>query len=107
MTFGGGPDSDARVPAIGSAVGVLGSAAVVISLALVKAVPGARYSPSECGELYWRRIRAMGQGTTYWGRQIAYPNALLPAPVACWLLQCAVSIALLPAPMTRCLPQCG
>jgi len=32
----------------------------VISSALVKAVPGARCSPSECGELYWGRIRAMG-----------------------------------------------
>ena len=67
MAFGGGPDSDARVPVIGSAVGVFGSAvgvfgstAVVSSPVLVKAVPGARCSPSECGELYWGRIRAMG-----------------------------------------------
>ena len=74
MAFGGGPDSGARVPVIGSAVGVFGSTAVVsspvvgvfgstavvISSALVKAVPGARCSPSECGELYWGRIRAMG-----------------------------------------------
>ena len=74
MAFGEGPDSDARVPVIGSAVGVFGSAvvvsspvvgvfgstAVVISSVLVKAVPGARCSPSECGELYWGRIRAMG-----------------------------------------------
>ena len=74
MAFGEGPDSDARVPVIGSVVGVFGSAvvvsspvvgvfgstAVVISSALVKAVPGARCSPSECGELYWGRIRAMG-----------------------------------------------
>ena len=74
MAFGGGRDSDARVPVIGSAVGVFGSAvvvsspvvgvfgstAVVISSVLVKAVPGARCSPSECGELYWGRIRAMG-----------------------------------------------
>lgn len=76
MAFGGGPDSDARVPVIGSVVGVFGSAAVgvfgstvvgvfgstvvVSSPVLVKAVPGARCSPSECGELYWGRIRAMG-----------------------------------------------
>ena len=68
MAFGGGPDSGARVPVIGSAVGVFGSAvvgvfgstAVVSSPVLVKAVPGARCSPSECGELYWGRIRAMG-----------------------------------------------
>lgn len=74
MAFGEGPDSDARVPVIGSAagvfgstvvvsspvVGVFGSTAVVISSVLVKAVPGARCSPSECGELYWGRIRAMG-----------------------------------------------
>ena len=76
MAFGEGPDSDARVPVIGSAVGVFGSAvvgafgstvvgvfgstAVVSSPVLVKAVPGARCSPSECGELYWGRIRAMG-----------------------------------------------
>ena len=67
MAFGGGRDSDARVPVIGSAVvvsspvvGVFGSTAVVISSVLVKAVPGARCSPSECGELYWGRIRAMG-----------------------------------------------
>ena len=74
MAFGEGPDSDARVPVIGSAVGVFGSAAVVsspvvgvfgstavvISSVLVKAVPGARCSPSECGELYWGRMRAMG-----------------------------------------------
>ena len=60
MAFGEGPDSDARVPVIGSAVGVFGSTVVVISSALVKAVPGARCSPSECGELYWGRIRAMG-----------------------------------------------
>lgn len=76
MAFGGGPDSDARVPVIGSAVGVFGSAAVgvfgstvvgvfgstvvVSSPVLVKAVPGARCNPSECGELYWGRIRAMG-----------------------------------------------
>lgn len=68
MAFGGGPDSDARVPVIGSAVGVFGSAVVgvfgstvvVSSPVLVKAVPGARCSPSECGELYWGRIRAMG-----------------------------------------------
>lgn len=76
MAFGGGRDSGARVPVIGSAVGVFGSAvvgvfgstvvgvfgstAVVSSPVLVKAVPGARCSPSECGELYWGRIRAMG-----------------------------------------------
>lgn len=76
MAFEGGPDSGARVPVIGSAVGVFGSAvvgvfgstvvgvfgstAVVSSPVLVKAVPGARCSPSECGELYWGRIRAMG-----------------------------------------------
>lgn len=68
MAFGGGPDSGARVPVIGSvvgvfgstAVGVFGSTAVVSSTVLVKAVPGARCSPSECGELYWGRIRAMG-----------------------------------------------
>lgn len=68
MAFGGGPDSDARVPVIGSAVGVFGSTVVgvfgstvvVSSPVLVKAVPGARCSPSECGELYWGRIRAMG-----------------------------------------------
>ena len=76
MAFGGSPDSGARVPVIGSAVGVFGSAvvgafgstvvgvfgstAVVSSPVLVKAVPGARCSPSECGELYWGRIRAMG-----------------------------------------------
>ena len=74
MAFGEGPDSDARVPVIGSAVGVFGSTvvvsspvvgvfgstAVVISSVLVKAVPGARCSPSEWGELYWGRIRAMG-----------------------------------------------
>ena len=67
MAFGGGPDSDARVPVIGSAVvvsspvvGVFGSAVVVISSALVKAVPGARCSPSEWGDLYRGRIRAMG-----------------------------------------------
>ena len=74
MAFGEGPDSDARVPVIGSAVGVFGSAvvvsspvvgvfgstAVVISSALVKAVPGARCSPSEWGDLYRGRIRAMG-----------------------------------------------
>ena len=74
MAFGGGPDSGARVPVIGSAVGVFGSTvvvsspvvgvfgstAVVISSVLVKAVPGARCSPSEWGELYWGRIRAMG-----------------------------------------------
>ena len=68
MAFGEGPDSDARVPVIGSAVGVFGSAVVgvfgstvvVSSPVLVKAVPGARCSPSECGELYWGRIRAMG-----------------------------------------------
>ena len=84
MAFGGGPDSGARVPVIGSAVvgvfgsavgvfgsavvgvfgstvvGAFGSTAVVSSPVLVKAVPGARCSPSECGELYWGRIRAMG-----------------------------------------------
>ena len=84
MAFGGGRDSGARVPVIGSAVvgvfgsavgvfgstvvgvfgstvvGVFGSTAVVSSPVLVKAVPGARCSPSECGELYWGRIRAMG-----------------------------------------------
>lgn len=68
MAFGEGPDSDARVPVFGSAagvfgstvVGVFGSTAVVSSPVLVKAVPGARCSPSECGELYWGRIRAMG-----------------------------------------------
>ena len=76
MAFGEGPDSDARVPVIGSAVvgvfgsavgvfgsavvGVFGSTVVVSSPVLVKAVPGARCSPSECGELYWGRIRAMG-----------------------------------------------
>lgn len=74
MAFGGGPDSDARVPVIGSAVGVFGSTvvvsspvvgvfgstAVVISSVLVKAVPGARCSPSEWGDLYRGRIRAMG-----------------------------------------------
>lgn len=74
MAFGEGPDSDARVPVIGSAVGVFGSAvvvsspvvgvfgstAVVISSVLVKAVPGARCSPSEWGDLYRGRIRAMG-----------------------------------------------
>lgn len=74
MAFGEGPDSDARVPVIGSAagvfgstvvvsspvVGVFGSTAVVISSALVKAVPGARCSPSEWGDLYRGRIRAMG-----------------------------------------------
>ena len=83
MAFGEGPDSDARVPVIGSVgvfgstavgvfgstvvgvfgstvVGVFGSTAVVSSPVLVKAVPGARCSPSECGELYWGRIRAMG-----------------------------------------------
>ena len=90
MAFGGGPDSGARVPVFGSAVGVFGSTvvvsspvvgvfgstvvgvfgsavvgvfgstAVVSSPVLVKAVPGARCSPSECGELYWGRIRAMG-----------------------------------------------
>lgn len=84
MAFGGGPDSGARVPVIGPVVGVFGSAAVgvfgstavgafgstvvgvfgstavVSSPVLVKAVPGARCSPSECGELYWGRIRAMG-----------------------------------------------
>ena len=68
MAFGGGRDSDARVPVIGSAVGVFGSTVVgvfgstvvVSSPVLVKAVPGARCSPSECGELYWGRIRAMG-----------------------------------------------
>lgn len=74
MAFGEGPDSDARVPVIGSAAGVFGSAvvvsspvvgvfgstAVVISSALVKAVPGARCSPSEWGDLYRGRIRAMG-----------------------------------------------
>ena len=76
MAFGGGPDSGARVPVIGSAVGVFGSTVVgvfgstavgvfgstvvVSSPVLVKAVPGARCSPSECGELYWGRIRAMG-----------------------------------------------
>lgn len=60
MAFGGGPDSGARVPVIGSAVGVFGLTVVVSSPVLVKAVPGARCSPSECGELYWGRIRAMG-----------------------------------------------
>ena len=81
MAFGGGPDSDARVPVIGSVVvvsspvvgvfgstavvissvvGVFGSTAVVISSVLVKAVPGARCSPSEWGDLYRGRIRAMG-----------------------------------------------
>ena len=68
MAFGEGPDSDARVPVIGSAAGVFGSTVVgvfgstvgVSSPVVVKAVPGARYSPSECGELYWGRIRAMG-----------------------------------------------
>ena len=84
MAFGGGPDSGARVPVIGSTVGVFGSTAVgafgstvvgvfgstaggvfgstavVSPPVLVKAVPGARCSPSECGELYWGRIRAMG-----------------------------------------------
>jgi len=74
VAFGGGPDSDARVPVIGSAVGVFGSTvvvsspvvgvfgstAVVISSVLVKAVPGARCSPSEWGDLYRGRIRAMG-----------------------------------------------
>ena len=68
VAFGEGPDSDARVPVIGSAVGVFGSTVVgvfgstvvVSSPVLVKAVPGARCSPSECGELYWGRIRAMG-----------------------------------------------
>ncbi len=74
MAFGGGPDSGARVPVIGSAVGVFGSTAVVsspvvgvfgstvvvVSSALVKAVPDARCSPSECGDLYRGRIRAMG-----------------------------------------------
>ena len=74
MAFGEGPDSDARVPVIGSAVGVFGSTvvvsspvvgvfgstAVVISSVLVKAVPGARCSPSEWGDLYRGRIRAMG-----------------------------------------------
>ena len=74
MAFGGGPDSDARVPVIGSAVGVfgstvvvsspvvgvVGSTVVVISSVLVKAVPGARCSPSEWGDLYRGRIRAMG-----------------------------------------------
>ena len=74
MAFGGGPDSGARVPVIGSAVGVFGSTvvvsspvvgvfgstAVVISSVLVKAVPGARCSPSEWGDLYRGRIRAMG-----------------------------------------------
>ena len=74
MAFGEGPDSDARVPVIGSAVGVFGSTvvvsspvvgvfgstAVVSSSVLVKAVPGARCSPSEWGDLYRGRIRAMG-----------------------------------------------
>ena len=74
MAFGEGPDSDARVPVIGSAVGVFGSTVVVsspvvgvfgstvvvVSSALVKAVPGARCSPSEWGDLYRGRIRAMG-----------------------------------------------
>lgn len=75
MAFGEGPDSDARVPVIGSAVvvsspvvgvfgstavGVFGSTAVVSSPVLVKAVPGARCSPSEWGDLYRGRIRAMG-----------------------------------------------
>ena len=76
MAFGEGPDSDARVPVIGSAVGVFGSAVVgafgstvvgvfgstvvVSSPVLVKAVPGARCSPSEWGDLHRGRIRAMG-----------------------------------------------
>ena len=75
MAFGGGPDSGARVPVIGSAVGVFGltvvgvfgSTAVVSSPVLVKAVPGARYSPSECGELYWGRITGIGVGNRLLG----------------------------------------
>ena len=38
---------------------------------------------------------------------VACPGGLLPAPMACCLLQCAVSIALLPAPVACCLPRCG
>ena len=64
---------------------------------------------------------ALGQETTHWGRQFAYPNALLPTPMredtrSC-LPQCgkarhvACPNALLPTPMgqdTRsCLPQWG
>ena len=67
---------------------------------------------------------ALGQTTTHWGRQIAYPNALLPAPMrwAAWqfLPQCAVICpdalgglvvacpdAPLPTPMLCFLPQCA
>ena len=63
---------------------------------------------------------ALGQETTHWGRQFAYPNALLPTPMRkgtprC-LPQCTVTYpnagrhATLPTPMRegtpRCLPQC-
>ena len=64
---------------------------------------------------------ALGQETTHWGRQFAYPNALLPTPMrggtrSC-LPQCGKALAVaypntgrhsqLPAPMPSCLPQCG
>ena len=60
---------------------------------------------------------ALGQETTHWGRQFAYPNALLPTPIRegtprC-LPQCPLAYpnagrhATLPTPMHRNLPQCG
>ena len=60
---------------------------------------------------------ALGQETTHWGRQFAYPNALLPTPMREGTPRClsqrpvaypnAGRRATLPTPMHRNLPQCG
>ena len=60
---------------------------------------------------------ALGQETTHWGRQFAYPNALLPTPMREDTRSClpqrplaypkAERHATLPTPMPSCLPQCG
>ena len=60
---------------------------------------------------------ALGQETTHWGRQFAYPNALLPTPRREGTPRClpqrpvaypnAGRHATLPTPTPCCLPQCG
>ena len=76
----------------------------------VSAATGVPSGPS--GRIGGRKA-SLGQETTHWGRQFAYPNAPLPTPMPhcppCCLPQCTVACpnaGTHPTPMRRCLPQC-
>ena len=68
--------------------------------------------PGPSGRIGGRKA-SLGQETTHWSRQFAYPNAPLPTPMPhcppCCLPQCTVAYpdaGTSPTPMRRCLPQC-